>query len=85
MKQLISTIILSVFGLLTILGFDPKITKASIKSESIKSVSQTTPLYLMHAKDIYSKTNNMVAQHYSHYSHESHASHVSHASHYSSW
>ena len=84
MKRLISNFILSIFGILTIFGFNTNITKASINTESIKSISEATPLYLIHAKNIYSATNDMATWHSSHVSHASHASHESHVSHYSS-
>jgi hypothetical protein len=80
MKRFISSFTLSIFGLLAIFGFQPTIAKAQIHQQSIKNISATTPLYLMHANQINSDTNNMVAGHVSHGSHGSHGSHVSHGS-----
>jgi hypothetical protein len=77
MKRLISNITLSIFGLLAIFGFQPTIAKVQINQQSIKNISATTPLYLMHANQINSDTNNLLA---GHVSHASHASHVSHGS-----
>ncbi len=82
MKRLVSSIILSIFGLLAIFGFQPTIAKAQIHQQSIKNISATTPLYLMHANQINSDTNNLLAGHGSHVSHASHASHASHGSGY---
>jgi hypothetical protein len=80
MRRLISTITLSIFGLLAILGFQPKMTQAQIHHQSIKNISATTPLYLMHSNQINSDITNMTAWHSSHVSHASHASHASHSS-----
>jgi len=86
MKRLISNIIMVIFGLLAILGGGPKIAKAQNQQQSIlsiRNISETTPLYLMHAKHINPDTKIMLSEHWSHYSHESHMSHYSHHSHHS--
>ena len=77
MKRIISNITLVILGLLATLGVDPKIPNAQIHQQSIKNISATTPLYLMHANQINSDTNNLLAGHGSHVSHASHVSHGS--------
>lgn len=84
MKRFISNITLLIFGCLAILGIQPRITSAQIHQASIKNISETSPLYLIHAKHLSSNSQNVVATHWSHSSHVSHGSHESHYSHYSS-
>ncbi|MFC1837241.1 hypothetical protein ACFLYW_00990 [Thermodesulfobacteriota bacterium] len=70
-------------GLLALLGFSSSNSLANVDTEQgINKVTETTPLYLIHADDLASQ-NKMLSWHYSHSSHESHWSHSSHSSHYS--
>lgn len=62
----------------------PDGTKGVPKIEDIEKVKKDTPLYLMHADDLFGKRTDAFAGHRSHSSHRSHASHSSHQSHYSS-
>lgn len=87
MKRFIAKLSLAVFGLLAVFGTYAKDAKALIHSDArtqkIQNVSESTPLYLMHAKDLFSSSEDLLAWHYSHSSHQSHWSHQSHQSHYS--
>ena len=85
MKRLLGKIILSITGVLAVLGLISSDAKPTVKPEtSITKVSETTPLYLTPAKEIFYNSDNISAWHYSHSSHYSHMSHRSHYSHYSS-
>lgn len=72
-------------GLLAVFGISSNNANASITPEKgiSNAISEATPLYLMHAKDVHTGIKNMISWHYSHSSHESHWSHQSHYSHYS--
>lgn len=89
MKRFLGKVIISFTGVLAVLGLTSIDAKPTIKHDtSINKVSETTPLYLIPAKEISNSTNNMTAwhtSHQSHGSHQSHQSHQSHYSHYSSW
>ena len=84
MKKLLGKIVISITGVLAVLGLTSSDVKPIVKAEiEITKISETTPLYLAPAKEILSNIDNMSAWHSSHYSHGSHQSHVSHQSHYS--
>jgi len=92
MKRFLGKVIISVTGVLAVLGLTSIDAKPTIKHDpSIQKISETTPLYLIPAKEISQSAANMTAwhtshqSHWSHSSHQSHESHQSHYSHYSSW
>ena len=70
-----------------ILGYSSMQDKNMAKSEELKKLDKNTPLYLMHANELFNAgadDNSIYAGHSSHSSHSSHRSHASHSSHYSS-
>lgn len=87
MKRLVAKLTLSVFGFLALFGVFAQDAKAAlighIKIPKIENVTESTPLYLMHANDLFAEDGDLLTWHYSHQSHASHASHASHQSHYS--
>lgn len=84
MKTLLKLIIIPITATLALFGLTSKDVKPVVKPEiSITKISETTPLYLTPAKDLYSDADTMITRHYSHYSHYSHRSHHSHSSHWS--
>jgi hypothetical protein len=83
-KKILGQVVVAVFGLLSLLGITPTEGKAIFKQETVISkISETTPLYLTHAKDVFSDGSDGLTWHQSHRSHVSHSSHWSHQSHYS--
>jgi len=84
MKRIFGKIVLVIAGAFVTLGLAPSDAKSAVKYDSwITNVSDTTPLYLIHAKEINTETNINLSWHQSHQSHQSHWSHQSHQSHYS--
>jgi len=88
MKRFFAKFTLSVFGFFALIGTFAQDAKAALigydKAPKIQNVTESTPLYLMHANDLFSEDGDLLTWHYSHQSHSSHYSHQSHHSHYSS-
>ena len=88
MKKIIAKLVVMIFGILSIVGISISHSNAFTQQEQrFSRISETTPLYLMHAKNVFSKNVSDINQHNSHWSHGSHGSHGSHdshSSHYSS-
>jgi hypothetical protein len=86
MKRIWGKIILSLSGILALVGINASSGQANIQfNKQIAEVRQTTPLYLNLGGGIQSnhsgqKSAIKLAQHDSHYSHSSHESHSSHYS-----
>jgi len=86
MKKLISMVTVVGLGFLSLIGVSGT-SNASSVPDGIRTLTETSPLYLNKAISAQPQThqgNMMMAEHYSHSSHYSHGSHNSHASHYSS-
>ncbi len=84
MKGILKKALIFAGGLLATFGIGisqvPAHVNTTLQCDKIQ-VSESTPLYLEHATQIFSsESNTMLSQHYSHASHESHASHASHYS-----
>jgi hypothetical protein len=89
MKGFFTKFILALLGLFAVLGTYAKDAKAclipSATQKIHKNITESTPLYLTHAMDLFSTSDNLMTWHYSHESHRSHWSHQSHQSHYSGY
>ena len=87
MKRFVAKFTLSVFSFLALLGTFAQDAKATlighVETPKIENVTESTPLYLIHANDLFSEDGDLLTWHYSHQSHRSHYSHQSHQSHYS--
>lgn len=82
MKRLLSIISVAGIGFLSLIGVSNTDTVSSVPA-GIKTLSETSPLYLNKAVPAQmdsTQGNLLLVQHYSHSSHSSHASHMSHYS-----